>query len=99
MRALVLATGSNSDGRTIGLSLPNEAAQAALLQSIYQDADIAAKHIAYFEMHGTGTPVGDPVEAAAVGRTLGPRRRDPLPIGSVKTNIGHLEPASGWPGC
>ncbi len=98
IRALVLATGSNSDGRTIGLSLPNEAAQAALLQSVYQEIGIAADDLAYFEMHGTGTPVGDPVEAAAVGRTLGPRRREPLPIGSVKTNIGHLEAASGIAG-
>src|SRR5216684_4004905 len=54
--------------------------------------------LAFFEMHGTGTPAGDPIEAAAVGRALGQARRDPLPIGSVKTNIGHLEPASGMAG-
>ena len=98
VRALILATGCNSDGRTIGLSLPNEAAQAALLRSVYQDAAIAADDLAYFEMHGTGTPAGDPVEAAAVGHMVGTRRREPLPIGSVKTNIGHLEPASGMAG-
>ena len=84
IRALVLATGANSDGRTIGLSLPNEAAQATLLQSVYEEADIAADDLVYFEMHGTGTPAGDPVEAAAVGRSLGPRRREPLPICSVE---------------
>ena len=59
---------------------------------------IAADDLAFFEMHGTGTPAGDPVEAAAVGRALGASRREPLPIGSVKTNIGHLEPASGMAG-
>ncbi|HEV7994682.1 MAG TPA: SDR family NAD(P)-dependent oxidoreductase [Stellaceae bacterium] len=98
IRAVILATGTNSDGRTIGLSLPSEAAQAALLASVYAEAQIDPEALAFFEMHGTGTPVGDPVEAAAVGRTIGQRRRETLPIGSVKTNIGHLEPASGMAG-
>jgi acyl transferase domain-containing protein/acyl carrier protein len=98
IRAVVLATGCNSDGRTIGLSLPSEAAQAELLTSIYRDADLGVDDLALFEMHGTGTPAGDPVEAAAVGHVIGARRRTPLPIGSVKTNIGHLEPASGMAG-
>ncbi len=98
IRAVILATGTNSDGRTIGLSLPSEAAQAALLASVYAEAQIDPEALAFFEMHGTGTPVGDPVEAAAVGRTIGRRRRETLPIGSVKTNIGHLEPASGMAG-
>ena len=98
IRAVILATGCNSDGRTIGLSLPSEPAQAALLASVYSDAGIAVDDLAFFEMHGTGTPVGDPVEAAAVGRTIAAARREPLPIGSVKTNIGHLEPASGIAG-
>jgi phthiocerol/phenolphthiocerol synthesis type-I polyketide synthase C len=98
IRAVILATGSNSDGRTIGMSLPSEAAQAALLQSVYQRSGVATDDLAFFEMHGTGTPAGDPVETAAVGRALGVSRREPLPIGSVKTNIGHLEPASGMAG-
>ncbi len=98
IRAVILATGSNSDGRTIGVSLPSEAAQAALLRSVYERAGVAADDLAFFEMHGTGTPAGDPVETAAVGRSLGANRREPLPIGSVKTNIGHLEPASGMAG-
>ncbi len=98
IRAVILGTGINSDGRTIGLSLPSETAQAALLDTVYARTGVAADELAFFEMHGTGTPAGDPIEAAAVGRALGQRRGEPLPIGSVKTNIGHLEPASGMAG-
>jgi phthiocerol/phenolphthiocerol synthesis type-I polyketide synthase C len=98
IRAVILGTGVNSDGRTIGLSLPSEAAQAALIRTVYARAGVTPDDLAFFEMHGTGTPAGDPIEAAAVGRALGQARRDPLPIGSVKTNIGHLEPASGMAG-
>src|SRR5882672_5277589 len=98
IRAVILASGVNSDGRTIGLSLPSEAAQASLLRSVYSRASIAPEELTLFEMHGTGTPAGDPIEAAAVGHSLGQSRSDPLPIGSVKTNIGHLEPASGMAG-
>ena len=98
IRGLVLATGSNSDGRTIGLSLPSATAQEALLASVYRNCGVAADELAFFEMHGTGTPAGDPVEASAVGHTLGSTRQEPLPIGSVKTNIGHLEAASGIAG-
>jgi acyl transferase domain-containing protein/NADPH:quinone reductase-like Zn-dependent oxidoreductase/NAD(P)-dependent dehydrogenase (short-subunit alcohol dehydrogenase family)/acyl carrier protein len=98
VRAVILGTGVNSDGRTIGLSLPSEAAQASLLRSVYARAGVAPEQLAFFEMHGTGTPAGDPIEAAAVGHSLGQGRSHPLPIGSVKTNIGHLEPASGMAG-
>src|SRR5229473_3407823 len=98
IRAVILGTGVNSDGRTIGLSLPSEVAQASLLRSVYSQAGVAPDELAFFEMHGTGTPAGDPIEAAAVGHSLGQCRSDPLPIGSVKTNIGHLEPASGMAG-
>src|SRR5713101_994376 len=98
IRAVILGTGVNSDGRTIGLSLPSEAAQAALIRAVCARAGVAPDDLAFFEMHGTGTPAGDPIEATAVGHALGQARRDPLPIGSVKTNIGHLEPASGIAG-
>jgi acyl transferase domain-containing protein/NADPH:quinone reductase-like Zn-dependent oxidoreductase/acyl carrier protein len=98
IRAVILGTGVNSDGRTIGLSLPSEAAQTALIRAVYERAEVTPDDLAFFEMHGTGTPAGDPIEAAAVGRALGQGRREPLPIGSVKTNIGHLEPASGMAG-
>ncbi|MGE5271299.1 MAG: beta-ketoacyl synthase N-terminal-like domain-containing protein, partial [Thiohalocapsa sp.] len=98
IRAVIRGTGVNSDGRTIGLSLPSEAAQAALIRNVCASAGITADDLAFFEMHGTGTPAGDPIEAAAVGQALGQVRREKLPIGSVKTNIGHLEPASGIAG-
>ena len=98
IRAVIRASGINSDGRTVGLSLPSEAAQMSLLDTVYRSAGVAADHLAFFEMHGTGTAAGDPIEAAAVGHSLGQSRSIPLPIGSVKTNIGHLEPASGMAG-
>jgi len=98
IRAVILASGVNSDGRTIGLSLPSESAQASLLHSLYAHAGVGPDELAFFEMHGTGTAAGDPIEATAVGRSIGQNRSDPLLIGSVKTNIGHLEPASGMAG-
>ncbi|HEX3523857.1 MAG TPA: beta-ketoacyl synthase N-terminal-like domain-containing protein, partial [Stellaceae bacterium] len=98
IHAVIRASAVNSDGRTIGLSLPSESAQASLLREVYHDAGIAPDDLAFFEMHGTGTAAGDPIEAAAVGHSLGQSRSTPLPIGSVKTNIGHLEPASGMAG-
>src|SRR5262252_2455631 len=98
IRAIILGTGVNADGRTIGLSLPSEAAQTSLLRAVYAGAGVDPNELAFFEMHGTGTPAGDPIEATAVGHSLGQSRSEPLPIGSVKTNIGHLEPASGMAG-
>src|SRR5205085_4185072 len=70
----------------------------SLIRTVYDRAGISPEELAFFEMHGTGTPAGDPIEAAAVGLALGQARREPLPIGSVKTNIGHLEPAAGMAG-
>ncbi len=62
IRAVILGTGVSSDGRTIGLSLPSEVAQASLLRSVYSQAGVAPDELAFFEMHGTGTPAGDPIE-------------------------------------
>ncbi|MBM7815047.1 type I polyketide synthase [Saccharothrix algeriensis] len=99
VHAVVLASGTNSDGRTAGLSLPDAEAQERLLREVHRRAGVHPDDLAYFEAHGTGTPVGDPVECAAIGRALGRgRTTGPLPIGSVKTNLGHLEPASGLAG-
>jgi acyl transferase domain-containing protein/NADPH:quinone reductase-like Zn-dependent oxidoreductase/SAM-dependent methyltransferase/NADP-dependent 3-hydroxy acid dehydrogenase YdfG/acyl carrier protein len=99
IHGVILASGVNSDGSTTGLALPSAQAQAALLEQVYEQAGVAADDLSYFEAHGTGTPVGDPIECDAIGRALGSRRTArPLPIGSVKSNTGHLEAASGIAG-
>lgn len=96
---VILGSGSNSDGHTMGLALPSAEGQEELLRRVYAEAGIAADDLVYFEAHGTGTPAGDPLEAQAIGHALGVRRiSGPLPIGSVKSNVGHLEPASGMAG-
>lgn len=97
-RALIRAAGLNSDGRTTGISMPSVAGQRALITQLYEDASIHPNTLAFVEAHGTGTRVGDPIEAEAIGLALGARRAEPLPIGSIKSNIGHLEAASGLAG-
>ncbi|GGX88375.1 type I polyketide synthase [Streptomyces hiroshimensis] len=99
IHGVILASAANSDGRTAGLALPNPRAQEALLTSVYEQAGVDPDDVVYLEAHGTGTPAGDPAECEAIGRALGARRRTgALPIGSVKSNLGHLEPASGMAG-
>ena len=98
--AVVAASGVNTDGRKSGLTVPNAEAQADLLARTYAKAGIDPSAIDYLEAHGTGTTVGDPLEALAIGRALGQRRpkSNPLPIGSIKSNLGHMEAASGIAG-
>jgi acyl transferase domain-containing protein/NADPH:quinone reductase-like Zn-dependent oxidoreductase/NAD(P)-dependent dehydrogenase (short-subunit alcohol dehydrogenase family)/acyl carrier protein len=98
--AVVAGTGVNSDGRKPGLTVPSHEAQAELLREVYGRAGIAPEDIDYFEAHGTGTAVGDPLEARAIGEAIGRHRppENPLPIGSIKGNIGHLEAAAGMAG-
>lgn len=98
VHAVLTATGVNTDGRTNGLLVPSAEAQAALLRDTYARAGAGPDDVVYVEAHGTGTPVGDPIECAALGEVLGRHRAQPLPIGSVKTNLGHLESASGMAG-
>jgi phthiocerol/phenolphthiocerol synthesis type-I polyketide synthase C len=98
LHGLIVATGSNSDGRTVGIAMPSAAAQANLLARVYRENHLDPQDLAFVEAHGTGTRVGDPAEARAIGESLGRKRSRPLPIGSIKTNIGHLEPASGLAG-
>ncbi len=89
----------NTDGRTKGIALPSGEAQEALLTRAYARAGVNPDDVVYLEAHGTGTSVGDPAETGAIGRALGRHRTGgPLPIGSVKSNIGHLEPAAGMAG-
>nr|WP_246110245.1 type I polyketide synthase [Saccharopolyspora dendranthemae] len=92
------ATTNDPDGDT--LTAPTVAAQAETLSRAYRQAGIAPDTVDYVELHGTGTPTGDPVEAAALGEVLGSRRPadQPLAVGSVKTNIGHLSGAAGIAG-
>jgi acyl transferase domain-containing protein/phospholipid N-methyltransferase len=98
--AVIRGTGCNQDGRTTGLSLPSQEAQEALLRLVYARAGIHPGQVQYVEAHGTGTPAGDPIECNALGRVLGAERSngDYCLIGSVKTNIGHLEAGSGIAG-
>lgn len=95
--AVVRATGCNQDGRTDGITVPNPLAQQALIRKVAAQANVALQDIAYFEAHGTGTSIGDPIEMSAIGGTIGQQRRsdDKCIVGSVKGNIGHLEAASG----
>ena len=95
--ATILGTGANQDGHTRGMTVPSRDAQSALLRSVYREAGIAPSDVQYIEAHGTGTPVGDPIEAAALGDVLSEGRPEGqfCSVGSVKTNIGHLESASG----
>jgi len=99
--AVILSSAVNSDGRSNGLLAPSGEAQRALLTEVYAaPGAVAAAEVDYVEAHGTGTMLGDPVEAGALGSVLG-RDRDPdqpLLIGSVKTNLGHLEAAAGIAG-
>lgn len=99
--AVIRATGVNSDGRTMGMALPNGAAQEALLRQVYGESGVAADDVFYVEAHGTGTAAGDPIECGAIGRVLGTPRTetgDVCRIGSIKSNIGHLESGAGIAG-
>src|SRR2546423_6989647 len=98
IQGVILGTAINQDGHTNGISLPNPAAQARLVREACVDAGIAPEQIGFVEAHGTGTAVGDPIEAHALAEALCLNRSTPLPIGSVKTNLGHLETAAGVAG-
>ena len=98
MRLMIAGSAVNSDGRTVGMSLPSPEAQFDLLERVYAEAGVDPDSLAFIEAHGTGTRVGDPAEANAIGSAIRRRTIGPLPIGSVKTNVGHLEPASGLVG-
>ncbi|WP_329310652.1 type I polyketide synthase [Streptomyces sp. NBC_01262] len=95
--ALITATAVNSDGRSNGLMAPSPAAQRALLETAYARAGLDPATVDYVEAHGTGTPLGDPIEAGALADVLGRTRHpdQPLLLGSVKSNLGHLEAAAG----
>ncbi|KAL8857831.1 MAG: hypothetical protein Q9178_005587 [Gyalolechia marmorata] len=98
IRAVVRGTAVNHDGRKQGITLPSSKAQEELIRRTYSLANINPADTQYFEAHGTGTAAGDPREARAIGAVFSGSRDQPLNVGSVKTNIGHLEGASGIAG-
>ncbi|CAO1600411.1 hypothetical protein XANCAGTX0491_004101 [Xanthoria calcicola] len=98
IRATVRGTAANHDGKKQGITLPSSEAQEQLIRHTYRTAKIDPADTQYFEAHGTGTAAGDPREARAIGAVFSKNRSQPLDIGSVKTNIGHLEGASGLAG-
>ncbi|WP_433192158.1 acyltransferase domain-containing protein [Nocardia sp. CA-107356] len=97
---LIRGSAINNDGASNGLTAPNPRAQEAVLRAAYRNAGLSPALVDYVECHGTGTPLGDPIEARAIGNVLGQGRGpgEAVRIGSVKTNIGHLEPAAGIAG-
>lgn len=97
VRAVIHHSGVNQDGKTNGITVPNGSAQTALIRQVYASAGLDPAECGFSECHGTGTKVGDPIEVNAIREALGQGRtpKNPLFIGSVKSNVGHLEGASG----
>ncbi|MCJ1283861.1 hypothetical protein MMC26_003192 [Xylographa opegraphella] len=100
IRAVIRASGSNQDARTPGITQPSSRAQEALIRDTYRAAGLDLATTRFFEAHGTGTPAGDPIEVSAIATAFRDQtpRDEPLFVGAVKSNIGHLEGASGIAG-
>ncbi|HEY5808070.1 MAG TPA: beta-ketoacyl synthase N-terminal-like domain-containing protein, partial [Povalibacter sp.] len=98
--AVIRGSAVNQDGPSSGLSVPNGLAQEAVVRAALNNAGVDPAAIGYVETHGTGTSLGDPIEVDALARVFQPVRdqRTPLALGSVKTNLGHLEAAAGVAG-
>lgn len=98
--ALISGTAVTQDGRTNGITVPSQPAQEQAMRRAYRAAGIEPSQVQYVEAHGTGTPVGDPIEARAIGAVVADGRAagEPCLVGSVKTNLGHLEAAAGVAG-
>jgi acyl transferase domain-containing protein len=97
---LIRGSAVNQDGRSSGLTVPNKLAQESLIREALARAGVAPGEVGYVEAHGTGTSLGDPIEVRSLAAVLGKGRTpgDPFVLGSVKTNIGHLESAAGVAG-
>ena len=100
IHGVILATSANANGRTEGISLPDQAGRAALMRDACARAGIDPAAVGYLEAHGTGTAVGDPIECAAIGEVFGKSRPagERLLVGSIKSNLGHMELAAGAAG-
>jgi len=95
--AIIKGSAVNHDGRSVGVSAPNRAAQENVITKAWRQAGIPVKRISYVEAHGTGTKLGDPIEIAALNNVLskGNEKKQFCAVGSVKSNIGHLDGAAG----
>lgn len=98
--AVIKASAVNNDGKTAGLTVPNGKSQEEVMKKALSQTDLSSTDISYIEAHGTGTPLGDPIEVDAINKVYGNQRSKDnlLYLGTVKTNIGHLESASGVAG-
>lgn len=100
IRAVIRSTGLNQDGRTPGITVPNGEAQRELILKTYEKANLDRGSTRYFEAHGIGTRVGDPIEAEAISAVFKEFRTpdEPLYVGAVKSKVGHLERGCGLAG-
>lgn len=98
IHAVIRGSAVNQDGHTNGITVPDQAAQEAVAREACRRAGIDPSDVGYIEAHGTGTAVGDPVEAGAMSAVFGRGRREPCVMSSVKTNVGHLEAGAGITG-
>ena len=96
--ALIRGSAVNQDGRSNGLTAPNGLAQQDVIRAALNQARVSPHQIGYVEAHGTGTPLGDPIEMASLNAVLNDDSNQRVIVGSVKTNIGHLESAAGIAG-
>lgn len=97
--SVIKGSAINQDGKSNGLTAPNGPSQEDVIKSALKNSGVEANEITYLETHGTGTPLGDPIEVNSLTRVLSQKNRDEICyIGSVKTNIGHLEAAAGIAG-
>ncbi|MEM7594059.1 MAG: SDR family NAD(P)-dependent oxidoreductase, partial [Cyanobacteria bacterium P01_A01_bin.83] len=96
--AVIKGSAINQDGRSNGLTAPNGRAQQAVINQALTNANLTPEEISYIESHGTGTSLGDPIEVNSLKAVLGSTREQPCYLGSLKTNIGHLEAAAGIAG-